>query len=606
MPCPSITSGVRTDNAPFTNWSGRIVAAPTNALFEPSSLGDLVNMLQQAAAEGRRVRAVGSRWSFEEIAYSPDWMVSLTSLNRPLTNIIPAALTAEWANRTDGEALLHVEAGATIADINDHLAGAGLALPTMGGSNGQTIGGAISTSTHGSDFDFQPFPDLILALHIVADGGQEYWVERESHPITDDFRLANALTCPDARIVRNNQLFNAMIVGMGRFGVLYSVVVSVRSAFRLAEWAVRLPTPQVLGLLRTGVSTTFLKPLIDVLPPPPTDLEAENVSQPRYLDVTFDSLNTDTCFVRRRWTTTRTSDLNNADEPDMLCALGAGGVKNIVQTVLLALGPFATPVTGPVIAMLEIALAQNPNMTAGDMVALSLSHIWNIPILSNAIPAIAQQIFGSRLGPSLNQGRVGRSDLIMSSYRQQNQQACFRAVSIEPAFDAHQPGYLDFVQTLIEPSKSTRQSGYWSIRWSTRSTATLSMHNVTSGHAVAVEVTSLKGLPDNEAWISFVEAMALSAGGRPHWGQQHRLADFQLATVYGNNLDEWRAALSDFGTSNTFSTPYTVRTGLEPIPGRVPNPAMQGRLASDLRQQTIVTDVVRRPRNLPLGRPIPQ
>jgi len=47
-------------------------------------------------------------------------------------------------------------------------------MPTLGGSNGQSIVGALSTSTHGADFDEAPFCDLIHAVHLVGADGQEY------------------------------------------------------------------------------------------------------------------------------------------------------------------------------------------------------------------------------------------------------------------------------------------------------------------------------------------------------------------------------------------------------------------------------------------------
>jgi hypothetical protein len=54
----------------------------------------------------------------------------------------------------------------------------------------------------------------------VTINGREVWIERASQPITDDVPVANALTCPDTEILRNDDVFNALLVGFGRFGVL--------------------------------------------------------------------------------------------------------------------------------------------------------------------------------------------------------------------------------------------------------------------------------------------------------------------------------------------------------------------------------------------------
>ena len=68
--------------------------------------------------------------------------------------------------------------GITIHDLNDALDGMGLAMPTLGGANGQTLAGAFSTGTHGSDVDLPPIADGVRAIHMVGPGGQEWWLER--------------------------------------------------------------------------------------------------------------------------------------------------------------------------------------------------------------------------------------------------------------------------------------------------------------------------------------------------------------------------------------------------------------------------------------------
>ena len=220
MTCPSpMFFGNQVDNKPWQNWSER-VSGSVGTFFEPSSLPDLVNRVMHASQEGHRVRVVGSGWAFEDIAYSPDWMVSLVQMKRPLSTVTSVALNSSWANRrasAGDEVLFHVEAGASVADVSDSLAALGLALPTLGGSNGQAIAGVISTSTHGGDIDLPPFPDLVMAMHLVTTDGREVWVERATQPITDDVPLAMALACKDAEILRDDELFNALLVGFGRF-----------------------------------------------------------------------------------------------------------------------------------------------------------------------------------------------------------------------------------------------------------------------------------------------------------------------------------------------------------------------------------------------------
>lgn len=577
MGCPSAEfSGKQQSNIPWRNWSER-VSGGVGTYFEPDSLPDLAHVIMRASVEGHHLRVVGSGWSYEDIAYSPDWMVSLVRLKNPLDYIIPTALNPNWANRrasNGDEVLFHVEAGAKVADVNDMLAERGLALPTLGGSNGQAIGGVISTSTHGADIDLPPFPDLVMAMHLVTAEGREVWVERASDSITRDVPLARALSCKDTEIIRNDELFNAMVVGFGRFGIVYSYVLRVRSAFRLAEYTVRISRDAFMDLARTGLTDgTFLRPLLDALPLPPDELSVLDVENPRHLMVLFDSMNTNLCYIRRRWMTENADDLNNENNANALCGLGAAGVFSAIVKpafeVLKITPPWSLQPGWPLVVDLAwgrilTSLSSDPHMPVGVLIALTLNQLWEI----NAgafIPHLAAKQFDDEFGPSKTEGRRGRSDFILSGFREQSLQTCYKANSIEPIFNAHEGNYLDFLDWLVEQGKSYRQSGYYSLRWSASSQAMLSMYNVEDSHAVAIEVTSLRYLNDSEVWMAQVEKEAIAHGGRPHWGQQNRLTAEQVENMYGEQLERWRSALTALiGGGQIFSTVHTVQRGLEP------------------------------------------
>ena len=44
----------------------------------------------------------------------------------------------------------------------------------------QTIVGVASTATHGGDVGLGAINDLVIALHLIAPYGQEYWIERQN------------------------------------------------------------------------------------------------------------------------------------------------------------------------------------------------------------------------------------------------------------------------------------------------------------------------------------------------------------------------------------------------------------------------------------------
>lgn len=122
---------------------------------------------------------------------------------------------------------------------------------TLGGSGGQAVFGALTTGTHGGDYRQRPIADSVVAMHLVTDGGDHYWIERASStiefPIADDQKLTdiygNLHPHVTFKIVRDNDLFDAVVVGVGRFGVVVSTVLRVVPQYcllehrRLADWS---------------------------------------------------------------------------------------------------------------------------------------------------------------------------------------------------------------------------------------------------------------------------------------------------------------------------------------------------------------------------------
>lgn len=127
------------------------------------------------------------------------------------------------------------------------------AFKTLGGAGGQTVFGALTTGTHGGDFLIAPIADSVLALHLVADGGKHYWIEPESSPplgapLTDRDRLMALYDQPRYRgpnnfeVIRDDDLFNAVLISSGRFGIVYSIVIAAVRQYclhherRLTTW----------------------------------------------------------------------------------------------------------------------------------------------------------------------------------------------------------------------------------------------------------------------------------------------------------------------------------------------------------------------------------
>jgi FAD/FMN-containing dehydrogenase len=108
-------------------------------------------------------------------------------------------------------------AGTVLHDIHKSLAAAvpPLAMPNIGSISDQTIGGLISTASHGSGTNFP-----VLSNHVRS--------------------LTIALPIPGTPVVHcsateDPDLFKASLCGLGITGILLEVEIEVEDAFRLRE-----------------------------------------------------------------------------------------------------------------------------------------------------------------------------------------------------------------------------------------------------------------------------------------------------------------------------------------------------------------------------------
>lgn len=203
--------------------------------YTPGSLGDLVDIVKEAGRLGHCVRASGSRHSWSDVALTPDFMVLPTGLNRvlPLDEEVlkPPQLPA-------GNALVEVESGIRLRELNDDLWKMGLALPNMGGYDGQTIVGVTATSTHGSGPTFGPLTEIIRSMDVVDGMGNVLRVEKADGPSDPEKFLVKY---GDTRtLIQDDSTFYALGVGLGSIALVYSVIIEVVPAFWLKE--VRTPT----------------------------------------------------------------------------------------------------------------------------------------------------------------------------------------------------------------------------------------------------------------------------------------------------------------------------------------------------------------------------
>jgi hypothetical protein len=231
-PTISVRSLVRClPNIQWTNYEQTQSIIPLSTCT-PRNVDDLVAIVRNAEANHKQVHAYGSAWSFSGCAMTPDVLVDTHLFSKEIQTVQRAF------NGNQPPNVYHVEAGITIHALYSNLdrQNPRLALETMGGASGQTLAGAISTGTHGGDLFMPPIADSVLAIHLVAAGGAQYWIEPTAAITTKT--LLHQFVVPDIaveNIIYDDNWFNAVLVSVGCMGIIYAVVLRVRPWYSLIE-----------------------------------------------------------------------------------------------------------------------------------------------------------------------------------------------------------------------------------------------------------------------------------------------------------------------------------------------------------------------------------
>ncbi len=176
------------------NWAGNIEFNPRQ-WATPESM----EVLQETLARAQKVRAAGTRHSFNRIADSDHLMVSLEKLDRVVS------LDREQNTVT-------MEAGIRYGDLCQYLAGEGFAIHNLASLVHIGVIGACATATHGSGLNNGNLATAVAALEIIGPDGE----------IT--------------RYKRGDASFNGLVVGLGAAGVVARITLDVQPAFQVQQF----------------------------------------------------------------------------------------------------------------------------------------------------------------------------------------------------------------------------------------------------------------------------------------------------------------------------------------------------------------------------------
>ncbi|MES2894017.1 MAG: FAD-binding protein [Bacteroidota bacterium] len=186
----------------------------------------LEGIINDAINAGATLRPAGGAWSLSDVAFSGDWLLDTLSMNLKW-RMKKEQVRDDYPR--DFDKLYLFQCGNSIQEVNERLESDGNSLSTCGASNGQTIAGAISTGTHGSAFQYGSMTEYVAGIHLVAGPGNTIWLERASHPVvTDKFVAAIG-----ARLVREDDMFNAALVSFGSFGIIAGFLIEAEEKYEL-------------------------------------------------------------------------------------------------------------------------------------------------------------------------------------------------------------------------------------------------------------------------------------------------------------------------------------------------------------------------------------
>lgn len=549
--------GSTTGNGARQTWTNQLanqMAQPLQ-IYRPSSLNSSSDTqsvqaaLLAALSSGSAARAIGSGHSYSDVATTPDILIdthgldALSSTSAPLTGQLSQAVLKsplqlalapiDWPSYDpeNNLALIEMEAGITIRNLNPQLTARNVGLTNMGGYDGQTMVGAISTSTHGSGIGLGPFPDMVRSLVLATTGkwngttisgsdpgnGIYYYRIEPSDGITDPTKY----TDPLVQLIQDDDCFYASICNMGCFGIIYSVVLEVMQAYWLTETRSITSLDKVFAALQPNPKNPGSVP--DVL------LETRNYEvliQPYPIKgievVTMDPNSPPSTYY-----------------PYFMC---------LVTQRNIAPAPSGTPKARPETPdwlgrLLDIALHVEPTFTPA-AVDISLFTL----IDSNYVNR-SYDIYNLGLA-----GDVGFAAEI--GFSLEDAQGNYTIESFQNA--------IDEIHAIAQRARTVGQqyqTSAFSLRFVNASQAQVSM--MQGRKTAMIEMDMLTGTYASQEIMYRYETNMYALGGRPHWGLEFDTLNGSngvLATMYPQ-LGTWLGVYQQFNAQGTFDNRFTRRMG---------------------------------------------
>lgn len=206
----------------LTNWSGNL-AYSTDNVFGAESVDDVQRFLK----EQTKLRVLGTRHCFNNIADSAHQLVSVQSMNQPVT------LDREKRSVT-------LQAGMSYGQLSPWLEQQGFALHNLASLPHISVAGACATGTHGSGVDNGNLSTAVSAMEIVKANGDVVTLSRE----------------------KDGDVFSGAVIHLGLLGVATKITLDIEKNYRARQYVYQhLPLSEAYEhfdeIMSSGYSVSF-------------------------------------------------------------------------------------------------------------------------------------------------------------------------------------------------------------------------------------------------------------------------------------------------------------------------------------------------------------
>ncbi len=422
---------------------------------------------------------------------------------------------------------------------------------------------------------------------------------------------ASMLLCPDIKIEYDDQLFQAAMVSLGRFGVIYSVVLEAVPAFKLSE---NIAASQWEG--QNGEAMWIRNNLA---------VPGTTAIQGHFREVIVNpyanGAGTHDCMVTSRDVTSAPLNRRPSSFDFFHFVCPEGGINPPLIALIVSLplliatatsaalagiswmlaipfvGAIAFSIAAPAViaaattALVTLETALSTALSAGgsslsDKIA-SICNMATLVGLKEIVPALVSAFVVQQRSPTppgqdiVDDGfrlMTSQSDTSMPHAPRTPDAECLRHMDgfeFEFGLLPRQTDLFDFIDAMFALTKefydNNKPQGFgMSIRVTRGTAAFIGMQQ--SDRTAHVEIDCLRGLIGQNEFYSRLHATAAAHMGIPHWGLLHSLNARQVDDIYGRNVVQWRQALNRVivdsgGNVSTFRSQFSIDRNLEPAAG---------------------------------------